>query len=307
MKSLRLFIFLYAFICTQGCNLIPQNVEFFQDKVKAVPTLNDKKEQETLRQTVNVLRQRADSAEVKLAETDATLKAQTKALADIAKKSNHSAKKTAILALDTKADNKVIESATETSTLTEQTSDQADELNRYVMQQKLAENAKIITDLTQSVQLRVGEPIKIKLDTNENVAQLLATMSKQNAVYTNEIKDYTDKITPNVGKKIDGTGVFEMGYFTYVGIVILLCMIVLGVLKFIAIANPGVGTGMKIASNIAGKALTELAYGGEKFKQYITAKYADKPQQVAEILATFKQAHLEEQSTETKEIVKKIT
>lgn len=302
MKKILALVVLALALTQSGCFLIPKNVEFFQKKVPTAPELYNS-DTETLRKAVDFAQQRATDLEKKLTETQTQLKIKSEALVEITKKANSSAKTTVKTAVDTQADNRVIESATETSVLTAQSEEQAIDINSYIVTQKLEENARIISNLTKSIQSSVGIPKKEVMATDINVKNILDDLRAENVRHTQEIKNYFEKMEKLEGKKVEGTGLIRVSYFTALLVVILIPIILFIAVKIFLVFNPAVGASVSVAGGVAKKALSEVVYGGERFKNLVKSKYEN----AEDILTDFRVAHETEHSTDTKEIIKKIT
>lgn len=143
---------------------------------------------------------------------------------------------------------------------------------------------------------------------------LVKDLHRNVATLNKNLETYREKTEPLVGKKIEGTGFFQIGYFSYVLILIVIGFILYEGIK-IAIniagnANPVIGLGTAIAGKIsgatAGKALSEVVQAGEDFKDKIVKEITD-PALQTKILSLFSSAHAEAQSADVKAVVKTIT
>jgi hypothetical protein len=234
-----------------GCSsLIPKRVEFFQDKVEAVP---DVKPAEQERQ-----RQAAQRAEEKSRET-------------------------LVAAVGTHADETVIRPAAETVVL------------------------------TGAVAESVGPPLRpSSLDSEALARQIRADIAALNK----RIDDFRAETADNVGKKIEGTGLFSVPYVVWLGMFLILAFagfVVLAVawsfLKMYALSNPPVQLGLsavQTGTNFLKRALTEVTEGGEAFKEDILKSVEDEKLQAA-IKEIFRKNQLASQSRDTQELIKAMT
>lgn len=120
----------------------------------------------------------------------------------------------------------------------------------------------------------------------------------------------------NAGKKIEGTGVFQIPYFLWValvGVFVFAGLIVAGVLwhglKLYGMTNPPVALGLNAVQAGAGfarKALAEVVQGGEAFKSALEKEIQD-PVLLAKIKGLFQSHQRMEQSQDTQAIIKELT
>jgi hypothetical protein len=243
----RIYIFLLALSLT-GCSILfPKKTEYFQDKVREMPS------------------QSATHKEV-----------QKEAAAFVADKT----KQTVRAALDEKSSTNVLKPAIE---------------------------AEVVAD---SLSGSIGKP----LDPWEKSAKLLAErLDHLDAKLSEKLEDFREANDKNAGKKIEGTGLIQVGYFTQ-----LLILAVLGigawlVIKVLGIFNPAVQVGSQVLSGgvrgvgkIVKKGFTEVIKAGESFKEKVDQEFED-PETRERILALFSQAHKENQSSDVQEVIKKLT
>lgn len=145
-----------------------------------------------------------------------------------------------------------------------------------------------------------GEPQKLAKWINENTAK-----------YNKAIDRYTDKIEPLVGKKIEGTGWIQMGYFTYIGLVLFGFFILYTVVRMlINVLFPEINVGVKAISNMSSKAVaaafSQLVNGGEYFKKLVDEKIDDQAT-IDHVKELFRIAHETKQSPQVQETVKHLT
>lgn len=143
-------------------------------------------------------------------------------------------------------------------------------------------------------------------DSSTNLAKEL---TKNTAKLNEKIDDYRDDTKPLAGKKIEGTGLIQMSYFTYVGILIGLVMLVRFGMNVYAKTNPAAAIGMnmmRIPAQQASKALSEIIEGGEHFIGKVTDEIKD-PVVLDKVISLFKSAHMEKQSRDVQNIVDTLT
>lgn len=239
-KFLAIFVALFFLA---GCGIIPKPVEFFQDKVKAVPEATAG-EKETQRQAADLAARKAEE----------TLRA----------------------AIRESASDSIVKPAEDTSLL------------------------------TRSVTTSLGPPLHpwnaeadllaIKLDTA--IAQLNKRLDK-----------FTDKQTENVGKKIEGSGWFQVPWIVYAGgiaLVIFFGLVAAKVaLAVLSTMHPGVAVGTRVAqmgASTVSRALGQTIQGGKDFVGEITKKYsADVANEVIEL---FKQHQQKNQDSDVQRMIK---
>jgi hypothetical protein len=144
--------------------------------------------------------------------------------------------------------------------------------------------------------------------------ELVQTLHKDQAKLNEKIETYREKVEPEVGKKIEGTGFLQLGYFTNMALVIvgpiLLIALLWGGLKIYGSINPAVGAGVnvvgRVASSVLSKGMAEVVAGGERFKSYLeTSKLpADAKALVSDL---FSRAHQEAQSQDVQAVVTSLT
>lgn len=252
MKKLTHLLPLLLLVFITGCGtLIPKKVEFFQDKVKAVPVV-----------------------------TEAAKEHQRQAAQFEAKKVEEA--KLAAVAIG--APDEVTKPLTDASTV-----------------------ADALTDVLGPA----DDPWWLSTTAPEKVAPKYAAELKHDQAKLNErVADYAKDVQKDVGKKIEGTGLVQVGYFTYIGIIIGLVLLAYFALKIYGSINPAVGLGVNtagsIASSVLSKGFSELVAGGEQFKDYVensplTAEVKNY------VIDLFTRAHTSNQSADVQTVVDKLT
>lgn len=139
---------------------------------------------------------------------------------------------------------------------------------------------------------------------------LVQTLQKDQAKLNARIEDYRQDVQQDVGKKIEGTGLFQIGYFTQWGIVLGILALLWTALKIYGLVNPAVGLGTnlvgRIGSSILSRGLSEVVAGGERFKAYLESS-AVTAEVKAYVQDLFQRAHMEAQSQDVQAIVTDLT
>jgi hypothetical protein len=178
---------------------------------------------------------------------------------------------------------------------------------------KVTEPAKDTMILTESVSRSLGPPQSPSVDPAAVLAlKLDAAVAKLNT----RIDDFKKDSNENAGKKIEGTGLFSVPYFIWIGMVLvfvfigfILLAVLWSFIKMYALSNPPLQLGMnavKAGSGFLKKALVEVTKGGEEFKDRVLAEVKD-PEIQAQIKKMFKIEHERAQSSDTKAFVKQLT
>lgn len=162
--------------------------------------------------------------------------------------------------------------------------------------------------LAESVSVSLGPP---KVPWSGEIELLKIRLDRLTAEHNAVLEKFAKQNDQNVGKKIEGTGWFSVPYFVYAGgfvALIFFGFIALKVaLSLLAVANPGVAVGMKVASvggRAVSRAFSEVLDGGEAFKQRVQEKL---PQVSDQVLELFREMQERRQSTETQRLIKELT
>lgn len=169
--------------------------------------------------------------------------------------------------------------------------------------------------LTDAVSESLGPPLKPAPATTSS--ESLATELRTAIAKLNQrLDDFQKANDANAGKKIEGTGLFQIPYFVWLGGVLLLVfigVIVLGVLwtflKMFAMTNPPAQLGVQavqLGTGFVKRALSEVAAGGEQFKANLTKVVSD-PSLQAKISELFRDEHLKAQSKDTQLLLQAMT
>jgi hypothetical protein len=171
--------------------------------------------------------------------------------------------------------------------------------------------------LTDAVALVVGPPAKSSVAPAEKLAQeVRSIVAKQDR----KEEAFKQDNNENAGKKIEGTGLLQIPYFVYVGLIALVLIIawhiahtVLTGLQAAGVANPLVGVGasvglgaMNVTNTLAAKGFSQLVKGGEAFKDWVKKEVSD-PALQGKILEAFRINHQSSQDEEVQNVVKAVT
>lgn len=162
-------------------------------------------------------------------------------------------------------------------------------------------------DLTSAVALSVGPPGKPSVKPSDELASdLRASIAKLNR----RIDEFKIDNNENAGKKIEGTGFFQFGYFTmWFWILGALALVVVGI-KIYGLVNPVVGLGLntagRVSTTLLRRGFQELSEGGEWFKQKIE-QHSEPALTKEEILELFRSMQGTAQSRDVQDLVKAIT
>lgn len=169
--------------------------------------------------------------------------------------------------------------------------------------------AKDTVDLTHAVSTSLGPPKYLYTGTNAT-KNLVGSLNYDVAKFNGKVEDFKERNDKYEGKKIEGTGLFSIGYFTYIGLILLVLFLLWTGLKIYGMVNPVVGMGTslvgRVSSSVLSKGVSEITAGGEAFKQYIESSgIEDKVK--AQVLDLFSRAHRENQSSDVQKIVQTLT
>ena len=137
---------------------------------------------------------------------------------------------------------------------------------------------------------------------------LAKAINTDNATYDAKLETLEKKLEPLAGKKVEGTGWFQMGYFTYIALLLGLGFVVMMVMKVLALIYPPVSVGvnaMHVGSSLLQKGFSEVVAGGEAFKNMVEKQFEDKATQ-EKIVDLFTDTHKMVQSQDVQDVVKNL-
>lgn len=245
MKTHRLFratLLLSLTLLFSSCGLLPGRVEFFQEKVQAIPEMSE----------AGVERQ--------------------KQAAKLVAERTQAAKEAAIL---TDADISVAVPITEAAVV------------------------------SRGLSVSLGPP---KRPFTSEPAKLAAKLETDRAKTDEEIDDARDDQSEFVGKKIEGTGFFSFGYFTWLAICAGGVFLVYAGLKVAGIFYPPVGAGLaiteRISSKLAAKGLSQAAEGVEEFKRNLDNARTYTNVEIKRLLGD---SLMKKQDSEVQQLIRRLT
>ena len=170
----------------------------------------------------------------------------------------------------------------------------------------LARDAAVLADAVAS---SVGAPAKRWSKDSETLADSVrAGLAK----HDRKVEAFKQDNNENAGKKIEGTGVFQIGYLPYVGAILIVVFIgwhlLHTALTVASAANPGalVGVGaMNVTGALAGKAATQVVQGGKDFLTWVSKEVTDSGLR-QKITDAFVTAHKKAQDADVKAVVKQL-
>lgn len=167
-------------------------------------------------------------------------------------------------------------------------------------------------DLTGAVSDSLGSPLKPTDDVVGAITELRKSMARLDA----KIEAFKQSNDENAGKKIEGTGLFSVPYFIWIGLVALMAFgafivvsLIWTALKVYSMSNPPLALGLnavQAGGNFAKKALTQLIKGGEEFKDAVSKEVTD-PELLARINRLFQVHQRMSQDLDVQAVVKELT
>jgi hypothetical protein len=156
----------------------------------------------------------------------------------------------------------------------------------------------------------VGPPEKPATMPSENLAVKVESTAGKLDSKIDSFKEGNDE---NAGKKIEGTGIFQVPYFAWIGgIMALLALLYFAgkiALNVAAMVNPGAAVGLNVVnglSAVAGKGFSQLIKGGENFKEWVTQEIKDADIQ-KKVLDAFRTAQERAQDSDVQNAVIAVT
>lgn len=169
-----------------------------------------------------------------------------------------------------------------------------------------AEDASLLTlSLTKSL----GPPLRPWTREPDLLAEkLLAEVAKLNR----RLDEFAEDQRKNEGKKIEGSGLFQVPYFVWIGVVglfVFVVVIVGGViLKVAAMSNPAVAVGTKVASLGASRlarGFGQLVKAGEGIKDELFDKLDENSAKIAKEI--FRKHHEANQDSDVQTAIRELT
>lgn len=170
--------------------------------------------------------------------------------------------------------------------------------------------------LTDSLSGSLGKPSALWTGSAE---ALVSKLDREDAKYDNRLEHFRNNNDELAGKKIEGTGIIQLPYFLYLGVLFVIVILAYLGVKILAIVAQGtpygsavsVGTkiiqgGSKAVTSLVSKGFSEIIEGGELFKKWIDTELEDEETR-DKVKELFQSAHKESQSRDVQDIVKNIT
>jgi hypothetical protein len=156
----------------------------------------------------------------------------------------------------------------------------------------------------------VGPPEKPATIPSEALAvKVESTVGKLDS----KVDDFKKGNNENEGKKIEGTGFFQVSYFAWVGGILAVIALVYFAgkiaLNAAAMVNPGAAVGLNVVNGlgaVAGKGFSQLIKGGENFKKWVTTEVKDADIQ-KKVLDAFRAAQERAQDSDVQNAVIAVT
>lgn len=138
-------------------------------------------------------------------------------------------------------------------------------------------------------------------------------LDHEDAKLSKDLEDFRDKNDENKGKKIEGSGVFQIGYFANLLMLVIVGFLIWIAIKIVGLFYPVVSVGTRViegsaaaTSKLVGKGFGEMVEGGELFKKWISEEIQD-PATQAKVKELFASAHKEKQSRDVQDVIEKLT
>lgn len=169
------------------------------------------------------------------------------------------------------------------------------------VQVPLAEAATVSGPLVTSI----GPPTK---SWTGAALKLAAEVNAETAALDKKIAKYAEKTSPLVGKAVEGTGLFQIGFFTQWALVLGVLAFGYAALKAYGMFNPMVGAGTHVAervgSKVVGTALHQLVKGGESFLSAVKPAVSYTGDEIKKL---FVANHRQEQDSHVQDLVQRLT
>jgi hypothetical protein len=126
-------------------------------------------------------------------------------------------------------------------------------------------------DAAGGLSYSLGAPLRPWTDSGAELARRLGYLE---ARLDRDLDRYREKVAPDVGKKIEGTGIVQIPYFLWLAIVAGALFLIWTGVKVVGAVYPPVGLGVagvsaagRIGARTASRALAQIVRGGEAFKE----------------------------------------
>jgi hypothetical protein len=160
--------------------------------------------------------------------------------------------------------------------------------------------------VADSLSFSIGKPLYPYVGSPDILA---AQLNRLEAKLDRKLDSFAERNNKMEGLKVEGSGWFSIGYFTYIGIFILIGFVLLTALKIYSFVNPAVGVGLNVAKipiNVMKRGFSEIVSAGEHFKENVDKKIED-PKTREMILELFRTSHQINQSSDIQNVIKNLT
>jgi hypothetical protein len=165
-------------------------------------------------------------------------------------------------------------------------------------------------DAAHGLRQSLGAPRSLWDDSGAELALRLGFLE---AKLDRALAEHRQDVAPLVGKKIEGTGLIQIPYFLWVGLIILFFFILWTGLKIVGAVYPVVGLGVsglsaagRIGSKTVTRAFAQVVKGGEAFKNAVDRSDLDDKAK-AWVVDNLRRHQMESQDTDIQELVRKVT
>lgn len=174
----------------------------------------------------------------------------------------------------------------------------------------VVDKAEGVARITDSVSDSLGPPLSPNSESSMN---LVNRLNRATAKLDERVIDFKDDNNENAGKKIEGTGWFQVSYVAWVGGALFLLVVGVAIMKVVmqvlSAMNPGVALGTRAAA-LGGKALStafsQVVKGGQDFKKSLGTIVNDESLR-QKIVDLFTSSHKKAQDETTKQVVNHLT
>jgi hypothetical protein len=157
--------------------------------------------------------------------------------------------------------------------------------------------------LTGAAVVAVGPPQKVP--SLENVTNLANSLEQAVGKHDVVVEKFAKANDENAGKKIEGTGLFQIPYFLWLGGAVVLVFIgyialkaAKGALAGAALVNPGAAVGLgvvNVAQSVLAAGFSQVVKGGEDFKGWVTKEFTGDQSLQNKILSAFQTTQMKAQ------------
>lgn len=186
------------------------------------------------------------------------------------------------------------------------------------VQAAVAENAStnVVTPAREVERLAAAEAVVVgPPETPATIASEALAVKLETAIakFDTKVEAFKAANNENIGKAIEGTGVFQFSYIGWVGGILAVLFVLFFVGKLLlsvaALANPGAAVGLNVVNGlgaIAAKGFSQLVKGGEEFKSWVNKEVQDADLK-ERILDGFMSSQMKAQDSDVQNAVMSVT